>query len=263
METIDELLASAKHGEQLLVPNHWGQGRTVFGGLSAALLYQAMRNDLAPEREMRAFNVQFIGPLNADEPFTMEVEHLRDGKNVTQLQARIYQHERVSVQAMAAFGQHRESKIRVAARNKDVSSPPEKAMWVPQVPKVIPKFHRHIDWKIDNGGIPFTGSSSADYGGWMRFSEPPTAITDAHIIALIDIWPPTILQMLRWPAPASTMTWNVEFIHPHPVISPQDWLAYECVTRQAAEGYGHTEATIYAQDGTPIALSRQCVTVFA
>jgi acyl-CoA thioesterase len=79
---------------------------------------------------------------------------------------------------------------------------------------------------------------------------------------LIDVWPPTVLQQLKWPAPASTMSWNVEFIHPHPVIAPTDWLGYECVTRQAAQGYAHTEANIYTPDGTLIALSRQTVTVF-
>jgi hypothetical protein len=31
----------------------------------------------------------------------------------------------------------------------------------------------------------------------------------------IDIWPPTVLQMLSWPAMANTMGWNLEFIHPH------------------------------------------------
>jgi acyl-CoA thioesterase len=111
--------------------------------------------------------------------------------------------------------------------------------------------------------MPFTGRKKAMYEGWMRLSHPPETFTDAHLISLIDVWPPTVLQQLKWPAPASTLSWNVEFVHPHPAISGTDWIGYRCNTVQAAEGYAHTEAEIYAPDGTLIALSRQLVTVFA
>jgi hypothetical protein len=56
----------------------------------------------------------------------------------------------------------------------------------------------------------------------MRFKQQPENFSDAHLVALIDIWPPTVLQMSRWPAMASTMSWNLEFIHPHQKISGTD-----------------------------------------
>jgi hypothetical protein len=46
----------------------------------------------------------------------------------------------------------------------------------------------------------------------MRFKNQPSHFSDAHLVALIDIWPPTVLKMLRWPAMASNMSWNL-FIH--------------------------------------------------
>ncbi|MBU2864633.1 thioesterase family protein [Reinekea forsetii] len=262
MTTLDSLLQQAKHGQTMSVPASWGQGRTVFGGLSAALLNSAMAYELADSRHLRAQTTQFIGPLNLDEPFLVEVEHLRDGKNVTQMQARLLQRDRVAVQAMAAFGTDRESKAKFQPEVAVLSEPPLKPNWIPQIPKVTPKFQRYIDLKIDEGGYPFTGKSNPYYRGWMRLSTAPSVLTDAHIIALLDVWPPTVLQMLKWPAPASTLSWNVEFTHPHPEIANDDWLAYECKTRQAGEGYAHTEATICAPNGQMIALSRQTVTVF-
>lgn len=262
MTTIDTLLSQAKDGATMTVPATWGQGRTVFGGLSAALLNSAMGQELSDARHLRAQTVQFIGPLNLDEPFSVEVEHLRDGKNVTQMQARLLQNDRVAVQAMAAFGTGRESKARFQSEPKELAEQPSKPNWIPQIPKVTPKFHRYIDLKIDQGGYPFTGKQNPYYRGWMRLSTPPKVMTDAHLIALLDVWPPTVLQMLKWPAPASTLSWNIEFTHPHPEISSTDWLAYECETRQAGEGYAHTEATIHAPNGQLIALSRQTVTVF-
>ncbi|MFQ3230535.1 acyl-CoA thioesterase [Reinekea sp.] len=262
MTTIDSLLIQAKHGAQMSVPSTWGQGRTVFGGLSAALLNSAMVNELNDARLMRVQNIQFIGPLLLDEPFEIQVTHLRDGKNVTQMLAQLIQDGKIAVQAMAAFGTDRESKATYQPEPAVLSAEPVKPNWIPQIPKVTPKFHRYIDLRIDEGGYPFTGKSNPYYRGWMRFTDASEQITDAHIIALLDVWPPTTLQLLKWPAPASTLSWNVEFTHPHPELSASDWLAYECKTRQAGNGYAHTEATIHAPNGQLIALSRQTITVF-
>ncbi len=259
---IDELLGAAKHDVSLVVPGSWGQGRTAFGGLTAALANHAMTAELGDERDMRVQTVQFVGPLLTDEAFDIVVTHLRDGKNVTQMQCQLIQNGQVAVQAMAAFGNDRVSKVAVRPAPQTLQSAPEKANWIPQIPKVTPKFHRHIDLRIEQGGMPFTGKKNAAYRGWMRFTDAPAKMTDAHLIALIDVWPPTVLQMLKWPAPASTLSWNVEFLHPHPVIEPRQWLHYDCITQQAADGYGHTEAKVYTEDGTLIALSRQLVTVF-
>ena len=183
-------------------------------------------------------------------------------KNVSQLQARAIQDEKVAVVVQACFGEQRQSKIEV--KNEEVHNLPlpEKSNFIPQIPKITPKFLRHFDLSIEKGGIPFTGKKQAKYYGWMRYKTAPAEITDAHIVGIIDAWPPTLLQMLKWPSPASTVSWNLEFIHPHRPIGPTDWFAYKAETRQAAGGYGHTEATIWDKYGEVIALSRQTVAVF-
>lgn len=262
MATIDTLLEQARQGATMTVPDSWSQGRTVFGGLSAALMNQAMTSDLPEDREMRAQNIQFIAPLLADVPFQVNVIHLRDGKNVTQIQCQLIQNDQIAVQSMAAFGVNRESRIDIQPELKELPPIPKRSNWIPQVPKVVPKFFRHVDMKFEEGGYPFSGSKLDHYRGWMRFSDAPERITDAHLIALIDAWPPAVLQQLKWPAPGSSLSWNVEFIHPHPVISGSCWLNYQCETCQAAKGYAHTEAQIYSQEGQLVALSRQTVTIF-
>jgi acyl-CoA thioesterase len=69
--------------------------------------------------------------------------------------------------------------------------------------------------------------------------------------------------MLRLPAMASRMSWNLEFIRPHQKSSGSDWFAYQARTRQSADGYAHTEANILDKHGTLVAISRQVVAVFA
>ena len=262
MVSIDELLALAEHGQQLVVPDHWAQGRTVFGGLSAALLNQAMTRQMTDVRPLRMQNTQFVAPLLTKQPCELQVLALRAGRNVTQLQASLMQNGRVAVQANAAFGRERASKIAVPAPPVALNEPPKKPTWLPQIPKVTPKFHRHIDIRFDDGGLPYTGKKTSHYHGWMRFSKPPLSLTTAHLIALIDVWPPTVLQQLRLPVPASTLSWNLEFVHPLPELTGHSWLAFRISTVQAGHGYVHTDARLCDEHGQVLAFSRQLDTVF-
>lgn len=247
---------------QLSVPGNWAQGRTVFGGLSAGILYQALTKLVPNERVLRSVTFNFVGPLNTEENIGFQYQVLREGKNATQITASLVQNERICLTALACFGQERSSKITVAPPIVELPEPPKKAKYIPQIPGVTPKFLRHIDLSIAEGKMPFTGSKTSVYKGWMRFKKPPKAMTDAHIITLIDAWPPTILQMPLGPTPASTMSWNVEFIHPHKHLAQDTWLSYECHTVQAHGGYGHSEAQIHNEAGELMAISRQLIAIF-
>lgn len=244
------------------IPSDWGQGRTSFGGVSAALMYVAIKQKVASDRQMRSFNCNFVGPLLTDTGFVIEVEVLREGKNATQVVAKAIQDDKVAVLCQVCFGVPRQSKIAVPNQDTHTMPIPKKAKFMPQIPKVTPKFLRHFELAIDDGSLPFTASKKSHIHGWMRFKNRTNPATDAHLICLIDAWPPTVLQMLRWPAPASTMCWNVEFIHPHSDFAVDDWFAYQVNTRQAQDGYGHTEANIWDQAGELVAISRQAVAIF-
>ncbi|MEP4891835.1 MAG: thioesterase family protein [Aliiglaciecola sp.] len=267
--TIDELLAQAKtHSlnadEQptLIIPKEWGQGRTVFGGLSAAMVYAAIKIQVDDDRVMRSFNCNFVGPLLVDKEFEIVVEILRQGKNASQALGRIVQDGKTCVSCQVCFGVARKSKVVVKNNDNHMLEMPKKGSFLPQIPKITPKFLRYYDLSFMAGRMPFTGSKKSEINGWMRFKKPPAEITDAHLISLIDAWPPSVLQMLRLPAPASTMSWNVEFIHPHQDFSPADWFAFKVLTRQAADGYAHTEGNVWDQSGELIAISRQTVGIF-
>ncbi|TDF41626.1 thioesterase family protein [Alteromonadaceae bacterium M269] len=261
-QLLDATLEATANQSQLSINGDWSQGRTVYGGLSAALLYAAIKQQVSSERVVRAFTTNFVGPIKIDEPIAFEVEVLREGKNVTQASGRIIQGKNICLQGHACFGADRESKISVPNTDNHQMVLPKKAKFLPQIPKVTPKFLKNIDLAIDQGGLPFTGRKTSHIHGWMRFKQPPMQIHDTHLIALIDAWPPTVLQMMKWPAPASSMSWNIDFIHPKNAIAPTDWFAYQADTRKASGGYAHTEANIWDSSGDLIAISRQTVTVF-
>lgn len=247
---------------QFSIPASWGQGRTVYGGLSAAILYAAIKDQVANDRPMRSFNANFVGPIIVDEPFTIEIDILREGKNATQVLGKIIQNDKVALVAQVCFAVNRQSKILVENFEHHELAKPKKANFIPRIPGLVPKFLRHLEIKMMEGKMPFSGNKGNKTKGWMRFKKPPTEITDAHIIALIDAFPCTVLQNLRWPVPASTMNWNIEFLHPHDEILPTDWLAYSSYPRQAADGYCHMESDIWDANGKLIAISRQVVGIF-
>ncbi len=265
-DLIQQLLTSSDH--TITIPANWGQGRTVYGGLTAALIYQCLQQQVQADRPdehrpIRYFNLSFIGPLLANEPIRFEVERLRAGRSATQLIAYVKQADQICVIAQACFGIERESTIHVTAPQTHDMPLPKRANFIPPIPKVVPRFLRHVDIKLQAGRMPFMRSKTDFLHGWMRFSQAPSSFTDAHLIALIDAWPCTVLQQLKKPAAASTMNWNLEFTQTATAPQAHDWLAYQATTAHAAAGYVFGDAHVWNQAGELLALSRQTVGVFA
>ena len=247
---------------ELVIEDSWSQGRTVYGGLSTALLFQAIKERVSDEYQVKNINVNFVGPLFTKEPCKIEVQILRVGKNVAQYLAYLLQNDKICVVCQACFTRDRSSKVRIDKRPALNFAREKKANFFPPIPKVVPKFLKHFDLAIQEGGIPFTGRKTDHYLGWMRYKNLNTYLSEAAFIGLLDSYPPTLIQLLKWPAPASTINWNVEFFHPLPQGNAEEWFAYHDKTIHAEAGYGATEATIWAEDGRCLAISRQTVGVF-
>lgn len=265
----DQILQSFENNQDqtLTIPDTWAQGRTVYGGLTAALIYERMQalvvDDKPNEsRPIRYINLSYIGPLLVNKELTIQVELVRAGRSASQLIAYVKQGDKTCVIAQACFGIKRESKINVTDQKKHSMERPKKGSYIPQIPKVVPRFLRHFDVKIQAGRLPFMGGKKDYLHGWMRFKKANESFVDAHLIALIDAWPCTVLQQLKLPAPASTMNWNLEFTQ-STIAQPAQWLAYQATTEHASDGYAYTDANIWNEAGELMALSRQTVGVFA
>ena len=253
--------------QSIVIPENWAQGRTVYGGLTAGLVYHCLNNrvmDANPDesRPIRYLNLSFIGPLLVNEPITFEVDLIRSGRSASQLITYIKQNDKIRAIAQACFGLQRPSKINITDKIQHQMEMPKKANFIPQIPKVVPKFLRHVDINIQEGRLPYMRSKKDHLHGWMRYKKPPKANNDGLMIALIDAWPCTVLQQLKLPAPASTMNWNLEFPQNASIQNPRDWLAYQAHTAHASDGYLYSDALIWNQNGQLLALSRQTVGVF-
>lgn len=242
-------------------PENWCQGRTAFGGLSAALLYQAIRGKVTDDRRLLSLSTNFVGPLLADTPFSLSVEILRQGKSSTQVLAKAIQNEQVCVIVQACFAKSRESGINVPVSKSLGLKPVDERHTLPFIKGQMPEFFQHVDLCPQQGAMPFSSAETSHLGGWMRFKHTPEQITEAHVIALTDAWPPTLLQMFKQPAPASSMSWYLEFVQ-EPNLTPGEWLGFEAITHHSKDGYGLEDGCIWSQSGELIALTRQTVALF-
>ncbi len=91
MRFCDLLDAVRRQPLELSIPTGWAQGRASFGGLVAALQYEAMRAKVPADRPVRSLAVTFVGPVEPDVPVSFEVDVLREGKAVSQVLGRAMQ----------------------------------------------------------------------------------------------------------------------------------------------------------------------------
>src|SRR4051812_25745108 len=182
---LDEMLDGAAAGETTVAPG-WGQGRAIYGGLVAGLLAaraEALCAD--PSRPLRSASVVFAGPVSPG-PATIEGTVLRAGSSATQVQAGIVQDGGTPAVMLATFGQGRESEIAVdaAPRNARPELPaPGTVPRVVPIPGMTPEFFAKVDLRFASGAPPFSGAAEPDFGGWMRFDEPPAAFGDRELVA--------------------------------------------------------------------------------
>lgn len=262
-----EVLAQFKPGQpdeiQIAVPEQWGQGRAVFGGMASALALAHLVTELPANCALRSISVSFVAPLNAGAA-TVSRRILRQGKSVIQAMVEITQQGQVALVLLASFGTER-----VSASYIRGESAPDFSGTALVMPKQgpVPEFTQHFDYQIKTGGMPFSGAQGKALGGLIRFAQgQATEVGVLELVALVDAWPPVSLTLLNQPAPASSLTWTLEFIQPHQAESKaltSDWWSYLANIEHAADGYHHIEAKLWQPDGQLVAISRQTVTVFA
>ncbi len=261
MTILDELLATTVQAHVMEMPTAWGQGRAVYGGLVAALMMSRLQGSVAAGQVLRAMSLSFVGPVNeGSAEFVVEV--LRQGKSVTHLSCRLLQEGEVRCVMLACFGHGRLSQIIVKPSEMPSAADPSSLAALPHIPGVMPEFTQWFDYRYVDGDPPFSHSRQGVIGGWIRLQEPESAFSAAHLLALIDAWPPAVLPMYPGPAPISTMTWSAEFSDIPEGLSASQWFRYRADSGMSAAGYASTQAGIWTDQGKLLAISHQSVAVF-
>ncbi len=241
------------------VPDSWMQGRTTYGGLTAALCLEAAMST-SGGRPIRSAQIAFVGPVSGDVECTATL--LREGKNTVFTSVRMIGETGVAAEAIFAFGAHRESSLNFAhLPAPEVTAPDETASFFGDSPK-RPAFTRNFNIRLATGKPPMSGAPDADMSLWMRHKDGAVAPDALSVLALADAPPPAALAMLTGPARISSMTWMAEFLTDD-IQTEQGWFLARHVADTSKDGYNSQAMTLWNTSGQPIMIGRQTIAVFA
>lgn len=248
------------------IPVDWLQGRTSFGGLISVIAVQAMR-DVAgaawpADVRLRALQTSFIGPV-AQGPVEVEVNLLREGKNVRQVQALVKQEGQTAALLLGVFGSARETQVApISPKRPPAPTEPEHTPLRALSPGVAPNFTQHMDMRFAGGGAPFSGTPCTSTLIHLRLiGEPASAIdTELLTVLLADVPPTPLLSQFSKPTPASSVSWELE-LRPLPA-STEGWWRVDTEVLAAAGGYSNQATRLWSPDGELAALGYQVVTVY-
>ena len=258
----EEIRALALAHDELVVPASWAQGRTVYGGLSAGLLCDAVSQGVGSDRRLRYLKLGFLKPLQTDRPFRIEMDEVSAGRTVVVRSARIIQDDITCVNAHANFVTRLQSQIDIETFRPPTLRPWDAEGAMKMRGPGFPAFTRFIEFYATTNGLPFQGAEVPELGGWMRFESAPDTITKSHLVCLIDAWPPAPVTYYDRMVPLSTVTWGVHFAEPLDGVHGDDFLGYLARVNFFRDGYGSTAADIWAPDGRLLAKSYQTFVIY-
>ena len=243
----------------LTIPGDWLQGRTTYGGLSAALCLETALRAFPDAPPLRSALVSFIGPAGG--AVEGRANLLRQGKSVTFVEADLFGENGIATRCAFAFGGARVSQWnRTFTPTPDM--PPPEACSPFRPPEGGPiGFGHHFDARLAKGARPISGSKEHDLFVWVRH-EDRSAEGAVALLALADMPPPAVLPMFTELAPISSMTWMVNVLTDAPETRDGWWLL-QSRAENASQGYSSQDMLVWNRDGELVIAGRQNVAIFA
>jgi acyl-CoA thioesterase len=243
----------------IALPSDWLQGRTAYGGLSAALCLQATLQSFPDLPPLRSAQFAYVGPATGVLRVTATM--LRRGKSAAFTSADIEGENGLAARATFCFGAERSSAHSYA------NLPMPKAPSQDDCPSYFdwpskPNFMNHFEGRLAAGAQPRTPGAQPEMLVWLRHGDGGTDGSLVSLLALADALPPAATILFGEPAPISTMTWSIDFLDAAPTSATGWWLV-QCAAETARQGYSAQTTLIWNPDGQPILAARQQIAIFA
>jgi acyl-CoA thioesterase len=250
-------VGSAYHAD---IPEDWLQGRTSFGGLSAALCLAAVQHAVTDLPPLRSAQFTFVGPAGG--AVDMSPRLLRRGKSSVFIAVELRAEGSLATHAVLSFAADRASGYRYRARPLPTVPPPGSTENFFRSGK--PKFSQHFEAFVAGGRKLVSSADTPEIITWVRHRDPGAMAGLPGLIALGDALPVAAYTMLATPVPASSVTWSVELVDAATALrAPGDaWYLLRSAGEDVRDGYSVQDMALWAQDGTLIMLARQTVAIF-
>ncbi len=255
-------LSPQPQGFSYPVGEDWLQGRTVFGGLIAALANQSMRMRIPAERPLRALQIVYVGP-NSPGVVHFEPAIMREGKAVTLASCTVRSGNEVSATVTAMYGAARQSMLNIKPHAAVLDVAPEHIADVLKRHDFMPGFTQHYHQRWARGSAPFSRATDSQMSVYLRYrQEDVQHLTEAHALALMDAIPSPALALMDKPGPASTLAWTLEILDHQFDFGVDEWWRLDASVDAADGGYVTHSGVVVNPAGRVTAISRQVVVVY-
>jgi len=253
-----DILAAAETGENTLtadLPDTWMQGRTAYGGLSAAIaLEAAMRSqdDLPP---LRSAQIAFIGPLAGR--VTVETRLLRRGRTAAYIEANVSGDGKLGLKALFVFMTALPSAIDYAGDARpDV---PDFVDAAPAMGNPDPTFFtNNLEYRH---ALPIEERHTPDFMRWVRLKDRDGLHPMVELMAIGDALPPAAMALFDKPGPISSMTWMLNLLDAQPATTDGWWLS-RSTADLARDGSSSQVMQVWNADRKPVITGMQSVAIF-
>ncbi len=231
----------------------WSSLVGIHGGYTAAVVVNAMTAAVDdPSRALRSFAAQFAA-IPRPGPVNLEVSVERVGRSMTTTSARLLQGGRVLQVAHAVSsspwpGLSYDDYVRPRG-----AEPGDEPRFAP--PGGAGHF-RNVDVRLDANVVPFGGGDEARVAAWLRplDSDP---IDAAWLVAMCDVLPPAVFSRTTGPVKAATIEYVVHLATGQPSVRAGEHVYLSCHSPLSQEGFAVEDATMWAPDGSVLAVARQ------
>lgn len=260
--SLDRLFAAMRvteDGAEASIDESWMQGRTAYGGVSAALALAAVQARYPDAPPLRSAQISFIGPVGGTCHITTRL--LRRSKSSLFVDSAVSGAAGHGTSGLFIFSHERESHLDHNQLVIPTVPPPDALQSIP-AHEFRPGFSDHFDMRPVTGPRFPHAQERAELTVWVRYSEPPQYCHPAlAVLALSDSLPPAALALFRQFGPISSSVWQVNMLTATP-HSTDGWWLLSSTSNYARAGFSVQEMRLWNSAGEIIACGSQGVALY-
>lgn len=258
MTSLAQAIESFNTASVFNTPPHWQQGRTIYGGLSAALALQAALRDGPPDLPpLKSAQVLFVGP--ALEGLSFKVQTLRQGKSATLVSVDAMSGPDLVLRVAFVFAHARPSAYAHGFTTAPVVKPPEHCLDLHATGRT-PIHLSNFDIRMASETLPVTGAKTPEFIAWVRHRDAVGVDPAVALLAVGDSLPPGVMACFTEFAPISSMTWSLDIAKP---VRADGWYLMRSGSQRAREGYSYQTMEIWDEESQLVLSGSQTVALFA
>ncbi|WP_120717341.1 acyl-CoA thioesterase [Tsuneonella amylolytica] len=235
--------------------DRWMQGRTLFGGASAALALEGIRKAMPDLPPFRAAQVGFVAPVGANLVFSVEM--VRQGRNVTQVRCDIASDDKLALTALMLFGESREpNAVHPAGKADPWPGAPEENEDVGMNNPNFFTSNMEIRRAQDE-----TGKGVPIVRRWVRLKDREGLDPVTQAIVLGDALPPGSMRVMQRQGPLSSINWSFNLLDPE-ARTRDGWFMAEAASDHADHGYSSERLRLWNADGEQVLAGMQAAAIF-